>query len=145
MGEHTLLIVWAAAIIIFGTLEALTAQLVSIWFVIGAIAALIAQLLSAPLYLQIVVFIIVSVIALAITRPLVKKYIHPKMQRTNADRVLEQHGLVVEKIDNTNATGQVKVDGKIWTARSLDDTVIPEDAKVQVEKIDGVKLIVKCL
>ena len=83
-----------------------------------------------------------AVLALVITRPLVKKYIRPKKEHTNADRVLNQTGIVVEEIDNVKATGQVKVDGKIWTARSADGTVIPYDSIVKTEKISGVKLIV---
>lgn len=81
--------------------------------------------------------------ALVITRPLVKKYIHPKMQRTNADKVIGQIGIVCQDIDNINATGQVKVDGKVWSARSIDNQIITENSEVIIEKIEGVKLIVK--
>lgn len=143
MAESTMYIVWAAAIIIFGVLEAATAQLVSIWFVIGSIAGLAAAALKAPLYLQIVIFIIVTILALAITRPLVRKFITPKMQRTNADRALNQIGIVQQDIDNINSMGEVKVDGKIWTARSADGSVIPAGSRVEIVEISGVKLIVK--
>ncbi|MCM1285864.1 MAG: NfeD family protein [Acetobacter sp.] len=136
-------IVWAAAIIIFGVFEAITAQLVSIWFVAGAIGGLIAAMLNAPIYLQVVVFIVITILALAITRPLVKKYIKPKMQRTNADRVISQIGIVAEEIDNINGKGEVRIDGKVWSARSADNNVIPLESKVQVLEISGVKLIVK--
>jgi membrane protein implicated in regulation of membrane protease activity len=138
-------IVWAAAIIIFGVFEAVTAQLVSIWFVIGAIAGLVSALLKAPVYLQVVIFIVVTVLALAITRPIVKKYVRPKMQRTNADRVIDQIGIVSQEIDNVKAVGEVKVDGKIWSARSIDGAVIPQGSQVEIEEINGVKLIVKQL
>lgn len=143
MAENTMFIVWAAGIIIFGVFEAITAQLVSIWFVAGAIGGLIAAMLHAPIYLQVVVFIVITILALAITRPLVKKYIKPKMQRTNADRVISQIGIVAEEIDNINAKGEVKIDGKVWSARSADNSVIPLDSRVQVLEISGVKLIVK--
>lgn len=141
--ETTMFIFWAAAIILFGVAEAVTAQLVSIWFLIGAIAALIAAFFGANLIIQIIVFIAVSILALVITRPLVKKYINPKKEHTNADRVIGQVGIVAEDIDNIKATGQVKADGKIWTARATDNSIIPSGCEVIIEKIDGVKLIVK--
>ena len=141
--ETTMYIFWAAAIILFGIAEAVTAQLVSIWFLIGAIAALIAAFCGANLIIQIIVFIAVSILALVITRPLVKKYINPKKEHTNADRVIGQVGIVAEDIDNIKATGQVKTDGKIWTARATDNSIIPSGSEVIIEKIDGVKLIVK--
>lgn len=141
--ETTMYIFWAIAIILFGIAEAFTAQLVSIWFLIGAIAALISAICGANLIIQIIVFIAVSILALVITRPLVKKYINPKKEYTNADRVIGQIGIVVEDINNINATGQVKTDGKIWTARSIDNSIISANSEVIIDKIDGVKLIVK--
>ncbi|MGN1420268.1 MAG: NfeD family protein [Eubacterium sp.] len=143
LSENTVYIIWAVAIIVFGIAEAATAQLVSIWFVIGAVAGLISAFCDANLYIQLIVFIAVSVLALVITRPLVKKYIKPKKEHTNADRVLTQEGIVVEEINNTLGKGQVKVDGKLWTARSANGDVIPEGSIVETEKISGVKLIVK--
>lgn len=142
MAENTMLIIWAAAIVIFAVFEGITAQLVSIWFVIGAIASLIATMLKAPLAVQITVFITFTILALVITRPLVRKYIHPKKERTNADRVLDQTGVVIEEIDNIKATGQVRVDGKIWSARSYDGSIIPIDRQITIKEISGVKLIV---
>ncbi|MDE6470803.1 MAG: NfeD family protein [Eubacterium sp.] len=141
--QTTVYIFWAAAILIFGIAEAVTVQLVSIWFLVGAIAALIAALCGASPVIQIIIFIAVSVLALVITRPLVKKYISPKKENTNADRVIGQIGIVTEDIDNINAAGQVKADGKIWTARSIDNSIIPVGSEVIVDRIDGVKLIVK--
>ncbi|MDD6620444.1 MAG: NfeD family protein [Eubacteriales bacterium] len=143
LSENTVYIIWAVAIIVFGIAEAATAQLVSIWFVIGAVAGLISAFCGANFYVQLIVFIAVSVLALVITRPLVKKYIKPKKEHTNADRVLTQDGIVVEEINNTLGKGQVKVDGKLWTARSENGDIIPEGSIVKTEKISGVKLIVK--
>lgn len=140
--ETTMYIIWAAAILVFGIAEGITAQLVSIWFVIGAIAGLIAAFLGATIPIQIVVFVAVSIVALLLTRPIVKKKLTPKIESTNADRCIGQDALVVEEIDNISAKGQVKVDGKIWTARSSNGDIIEADRLVEVEKIDGVKLIV---
>lgn len=143
ISQNVINIIWAAAIVLFGVFEAVTAQLVSIWFVIGAVAALISALLGATVTVQVIIFFAVSVLALVITRPLVKKFIVPKKEHTNADKVLGQIGIVVEDIDNLNATGQVKVDGKIWSARTVDNSLITKDKEVIIEKIQGVKLMVK--
>lgn len=145
ISQNVINIIWAAAIVIFGIFEAVTAQLVSIWFVIGSVAALVSALLGASLTVQIIIFFAVSILALVITRPLVKKFIVPKKQRTNADRVLGQTGIVVEEVNNLKATGQVKVDGKIWSAKAADNSLIACDNKVLIEQIQGVKLIVKSI
>ena len=139
MNEY---IFWAIAIVVFVILEAITAQLVSVWFIAGSIAAMISKWLGAPFYLQLIVFVAVSAVTLALTRPLIRKHLKPKNEPTNADRVIGQTGVVTEKIDNLSAAGLVKVDGQIWTARSEDDTVIDEGKQVEIKKIDGVKLIV---
>ncbi len=145
ISQNVINIIWAAAIVLFGIFEAVTAQLVSIWFVIGSVAALVSALLGASLTVQIIIFFAVSILALVITRPLVKKFIVPKKQRTNADRVLGQTGIVVEEVNNLKATGQVKVDGKIWSAKAADNSLIACDNKVLIEQIQGVKLIVKSI
>ena len=136
-------IVWTAAIILFGIVEAVTAGLVSIWFVVGALAALVAAFVGAPLWLQVVLFLLVSAAALALTRPLLRKITSTKAEATNADRVLGEVAKVTETIDNENSTGAVYVDGKTWTARSVDDTVIPVGSRVRIETMEGVKLLVK--
>ena len=143
LSQTTIYILWAVLIVGFGVLESITAQLVSIWFMIGSIASLIAALLGAGIPTQLIIFIAVSVLTLVITRPLVKKYIHPKRQCTNADRVIGQIGIVTEDINNIDGKGQVKADGKIWTARTSDNSLIPKSSEVIIERIDGVKLIVK--
>ena len=136
-------IVWAVAIVAFGILEGMTAQLVSIWFVLGSIAALIAAICGASLPVQVIIFVAVTIITLIATRPIVKKKINFKAEKTNADRCIGESAVVVEEINNLEARGQVKADGKVWTARSSDGSVIPENTIVTIEKIDGVKLIVK--
>lgn len=137
-----MLVFWAVAIVVFGILEAITAQLVSIWFVIGSVGALIAAVCNAPIWIQVVIFIVISVLALLLTKPLVKKYIKPKMQKTNADRCIGSEGIVLEEINNLAATGQVKVNGNVWTARASNGEIIPVDTVVIIDKIEGVKLLV---
>lgn len=135
-------IVWAIAIVAFGIFEGVTAQLVSIWFVIGAVVSLISVAFGASIPVQIVIFTVVSIIALIITRPLVKKHINVKAEKTNADRCIGQEAVVLEEIDNLSSKGQVKALGQVWTARSSDSSIIAKDTIVIVRKIDGVKLIV---
>ena len=142
MKEVNMYIVWAVALVAFGIFEGLTAQLVSIWFVVGSAAALAATALHAPLWVQLVVFFAVSLIVLAVTRPIVKKRLQKELQKTNADRCIGQDAVVIEEINNLLTSGQVKVDGQVWTARSSDKSVIPVGSVVKVDKIDGVKLLV---
>ena len=137
--------VWLGAAVVFGIVEALTAGLVSIWFVAGSAAALIAAFLGAGLGLQVALFLVVSAAALAATRPLVRRYAEGKAVPTNLDRVLGDSGEVTETIDNENSTGAVYVDGKTWTARSADGSVIPEGSVVEILRMEGVKLFVKKL
>lgn len=140
-GNMTIL--WIAAIIVFGIAEATTAGLVSIWFVAGSVAALLAVQLDAPLWLQIVIFLAVSIAALVATRPIARKMLDKTIVPTNADRVLRHTAKVTETIDNENTCGAVYIDGKTWTARSEDGTVIPRGTMVTVIRMEGVKLFVR--
>ena len=141
--DAVMTIVWTAAIIVFGVVEAVTAGLVCIWFAVGAVAALVAAFIGAPLWAQIAVFLVVSAAALALTRPVLRKITQGKVTPTNADRVLGEIAKVTETIDNENSLGAVYVDGKTWTARSTDEQIIPRGSRVKIEKLQGVKLLVK--
>ncbi len=129
--------------VVAAVLEASTAQLVSIWFVVGGIGGLIASLFGASFSAQILTFALVTAATLIATRPLVKKVLDFKTTGTNADRYLGKIAVVTVEINNTLGTGQVNVLGSIWTARSADGSVIPVDTRVVVDSIDGVKLIVR--
>lgn len=133
---------WLIAAVVFGIVEAVTAGLVSIWFVAGAAAALLAAVAEVSVPAQVAVFLAVSAAALAATRPLVKRWTASRAVPTNADRVLGQSAKVTETIDNENSTGAVYVDGKTWTARSTDGSVIPAGSHVKIETMEGVKLLV---
>ena len=104
-------IIWIAAMVIFGVVEAVTVGLASIWFVVGSVAGLIAAICGGPVWLQIALFFVVSIVCLAATRPLVKKLLHKDVTATNADRVLGQTARVTESIDNAVPTGAVYVGG----------------------------------
>ena len=135
---------WVAALVVFLIVEAVTAGLVSIWFVFGSLVALICAALGAAVWLQIFWFVIVSVATLVLTRPLVKRYVDSRSVATNADRSIGRPAVVTERIDNLAATGAVKLDGVVWTARSTDDAVaIEAGERVTVRAIEGVKLIVE--
>ena len=135
---------WVAALVVFLIVEAVTAGLVSIWFVFGSLVALICAALGAAVWLQIFWFVIVSVATLVLTRPLVKRYVDSRSVATNADRSIGRAAVVTERIDNLAATGAVQLDGVVWTARSTDDAVaIEAGERVTVRAIEGVKLIVE--
>ena len=135
--------IWLGAAVVFGILEAMTAGLISVWFVVGAVAAMIAAVLEGSVMAQAVVFIAASALALALTRPLVRRWTQTRTVATNADRVLGQTAKVTETVDNDNSAGAVYVDGKTWTARSSDGSVIPAGVRVRVERMEGVKLFVR--
>ena len=138
----TITTLWLVVMVLFLMVEAATVGLVCIWFAVGSLAALIAALLGAEIWLQIVLFLVVSAVALYFTRPLAKKYVNAKVEPTNADMVIGKECRVTEAIDNIAGTGAVYVDGKTWTARSESDEVIPEGTLVTAKSIKGVKLIV---
>lgn len=139
----TMIWVWLGAVAVFGVLEAVTVRLVSVWFVCGAAAAMIAAVYGASLTLQALLFAAVSAVTLAATRPLVKRLTRGRVTRTNADRVIGREARVTETVDNDAPSGAVYVDGKTWTARSADGTVIPAGVQVCVKEISGVKLVVE--
>lgn len=134
---------WIVALVIFLVVEAVSAGLVSIWFAAGALAALICAALKGPLWLQAIWFVVVSCVTLILTRPLVKKYVNGKSVATNADRNIGRSAVVTEKIDNLAGAGTVKLDGVLWSARSVNDAPIEEGATVVVREIQGVKLLVE--
>ncbi len=137
-------VVWLTAMIALLIVEAIVPGLVSIWFAIGAFAALISALLGAPLWLQVVWFLAVSVATLVLTRPLAQRYVNSRVQPTNADALIGRDCVVTENIDNLAGTGAVKIDGKVWTARAENENGrYAKGDVVKAVKIEGVKLIVR--
>ena len=115
-------------------MEAITVGLTSIWFVVGSVAGLIAAICGGPIWLQLALFFVVSIVCLAATRPLVKKLLRKDVTATNADRVLGQTARV---------TGAVYVGGMTWTARSESGQPIPRNAQVKIVRMEGVRLFVE--
>ncbi len=139
----TATIIWLIIAIAMGVLEACTVQLVSLWFAIGGAAACITSLFTDKLTIQLIVFVVVTAVALVATRPIVKRMKQKRPEATNADRYIGKHAVVLEAIDNDHAKGLAKVDNEKWTARSADGQPIEKGARVIVTAIEGVKLIVK--
>lgn len=138
----TLKVAWLALLILFSIGEAITVGLTSVWFAVGALGALLCALVGGNIWLQIGVFLALSGLALALVRPLAKKFLTPGYSATNADRVIGQEAVVTQTIDNLKGQGQVNIAGQTWTARSQDDAVIPEGTLVRVLRIEGVKVFV---
>lgn len=144
MQVNTMIFVWLGLLVLFLAVEFATAQLTTVWFAAGALVSLLLASFGVDnLAIQIIVFTLVSLVSLILTRPLVKKWTRAKKQPTNADMVIGEEAVVTETISNTDGKGLAKVNGAIWSARSADDSIIPAGKTVTVRKIEGVKLIVE--
>lgn len=134
---------WLILLILLVVIELATMGLTTIWFAGGALVATIAAACNAPLFLQVALFLIVSVAMLVFTRPIALRYFNKDRVKTNVDSLAGERGIVTERIDNVQGCGQVTLNGMEWTARSSEDGVdISEGTVVVVKAVDGVKLIV---
>jgi membrane protein implicated in regulation of membrane protease activity len=141
-------IVWTILMVIFLIAEAMTLNMTTAWFAVGALVALIFRIVGLPVWLQVTAFVIVSVALLLLFIFMIKPKIGSFMKKseaTNADRVIGIDGIVTTEIDPVNATGLVKVKGQVWSASSEDGRKIPEGKTVVVTEIRGVRVIVKPL
>ena len=136
-------ICWLVVFILLILIELATMGLTTIWFAGGAVAGFVASMLGANVVIQAAAFFAVSILLLFFTRPFAVRYINSNKTKTNVDGLIGQEALVLEEINNIRETGCARLEGKEWTARSMNDTVIPKDTVVTVERIEGVKLIVK--
>lgn len=136
-------LIWLALIIAFILVEAFTYQLICIWFAVGSIGGLIASFVTDNYIVQITAFIIISIIALICIRPAVKRGLKPKGLKTNVEDLLGKDVMITEDVCNLNSSGQGKVNGMIWTVRSVDNVDIKKGKTAVIEKVEGVKLIVK--
>ena len=135
--------IWLGVMAVSAFVEAATLTLVSIWFAAGALAATFAAYAGATLTVQLILFVGVSIAACAAVRPLARRFVAPNVVPTNADRLLGAEARVTEEIDNAAPSGAVYVDGKTWTARSSGGERIPAGELVEIERMEGVKLIVR--
>lgn len=136
-------LIWLILAIAFAIVEMTNASFFIIWFSIGSLGALIVSLFTSNLAIQFLVFLVISIVLLILTHKITKKYIFSKSSyKTNIDVLKNAQGIVIEEIDNTKGTGQVKVRGEIWSALSANDEVIVVDTKIIVFDVKGVKLVV---
>ena len=142
MGNYGWLF-WVAAMVLFGIMEAATVNLVSVWFVGGALAALVVQLLGGGVWFQIIVFLLVAGGLLACLRPFVRKFVNPVHTATNADAAIGRQAYLTETVDNLRETGALKLDGKEWTVRSEHNEILPAGTLVRIVRMQGVKLYVE--
>lgn len=134
---------WAVLLVAFIIAEFFTTQLISIWFAAGSLAALICSLLDLSLAIQITVFIIVTVVMLAVTYPFIRKRLNTKHTATNNDLDIGKNATVIEEINHIKGTGRVTLNGIDWTAVPEDkNSVIPKGSIVVVKQVCGAKLVV---
>ena len=136
---------WMIAMWIFIIVEVVSPNLVSLWFALGSILALIAANYKLGFQWQMVIFLIVSIILFSLLRPIYIKYIKVRNIKTNVNALIGEEGFVTADINNIESKGLVRVKGQIWSARSQDEEIISSGTKIQVLKIEGVKLIVKTI
>lgn len=140
---RTMLLIWIGLSIAAVVVELITpTALVSIWFAVGGVIAVLLAFLDLPVWLQIAAFVVVSLVSMLIVRPIAAKYLRGNTVATNADRCIGEIGIVTKKITE-EAWGEVKINGAIWSAVSLDAGSIEEHENVKVIAIEGAKLLVK--
>lgn len=133
-------IVWLLIVFFLSFIEVITVNLITIWFIVSALVSLLLSFFVDSFTIQFIVFGILGIILLLTTGKSLKKIFDEEQTRTNADRVIGMVGIVTEEIKK-NVIGEVKVDGKRWSAISTKTIKVGEE--VLIEKIDGVKLVVK--
>ena len=143
LTPETMRIIWLLLVVILLVIELITVGLTTIWFAAGSAAAFLLSLTGAGIGWQTGIFLAVSIVLLIFTRPAALRYMNKSTLKTNVDSLTGEVGVVSERIDNLEATGKVKLNDVLWTARSEDGTVIEEGAVVEISRVEGVKLIVK--
>ncbi|MBQ2922267.1 MAG: NfeD family protein [Tyzzerella sp.] len=137
-------IFWLILFVVLLIIEIFTMGLTTVWFAGGALVAFVLAFVGLGLPVQIIVFLLVSILLLVLTRPIAIKFFNQERQKTNADSLIGQRAVVLETIDTLHGTGRVEVNGMEWSAKAEDAAaVIEAGAVVSVEGIQGVKLIVK--
>jgi membrane protein implicated in regulation of membrane protease activity len=140
------IVCWLLLAAIFVVIEIISLGLTTIWFAGGAFIAALAALAGGNLVVQIILFAVVSIVLLVVTRPVAKKYLDSKTEKTNAEALIGQKAMVLDEVNNLMQTGRAKINGMEWTARSKeDDVIIPAGEQAEIVEIQGVKLILEKL
>jgi membrane protein implicated in regulation of membrane protease activity len=138
-------LIWLIASGVFLVVEIMTAGFLTFWLGLGALLAMVTSFFTDNLIIQTAVFVISSVLLILCTKPFVNKYINKKTVPTNAYTLIGKTGIVTKDINTVKSTGLVKIGSEIWSAKTEDDTIIPENSEVEVIKLEGVKVIVKAI
>ena len=138
-------IIWLVIAAILIIVELITVSLTSVWFAGGAIAAAVCSMFTDNLWIQLIIFMAVSIVLWIFTRPIALKYLNLGKEKTNIESLAGQKAIVTETINNLESLGHAKINGLEWTARSVDNSVIEAGSTVIVKEISGVKLIVESL
>ena len=139
-----MLFIWLIALIVLIVIELATMGLTTIWFALGALVAAITAALHAPVVLQVVLFLVISIVSFIFTRPLAVKYFNRDRVRTNVESLIGRQGVVISEINNVEGIGQIQVGGQGWSARTrMDGMTVPVGTVVVVYAVNGVKLIVE--
>ena len=136
-------IVWLGIFLVLLVLEIISLGLTTIWFAGGALAAFAAALLGANIIIQAVLFLVISLVLLFVTRPIAVKYFNNNLAKTNVENVIGKTANVSRQIDNVNSLGEAVLEGETWMARSENNEIIAEGTLVTVVAVEGVKLIVR--
>ena len=137
------MIFWLIVFVILLVVEIATMALTTVWFAGGALAAFLAAYIGFGVVVQVLVFLIVSILLLVLTRPLAVKFFNQERQKTNAESLIGQKAIVKEEINTLQATGRVEVNGMEWSAKTEESEIIKADTIVMIKGIQGVKLIVE--
>lgn len=137
------LFIWMVACVLFTLVEAFTQQFVSIWFLSGSVVAMLASYLGFDFEVQSILFVVVSLIALIAFRPVVKRFVQGEIVPTNTDYNIGKLAIVTKTFDEITKEGRILVNDMDWAAKSLDDIAHEKGEKVIVEKIEGVKCLVR--
>ncbi len=142
--DISLPIVWLIITVVLSLIEIFTMGLVTIWFAAGAVVALIMSLIGAPIWLQVALFLVVSIVVLVLVRPIATSHFNNRLKKTNIDAVIGRKLIAKTEIDNLHGMGKVDMDGSTWiAASSMDNVIIHQGEEVKVVEVQGVKLIVE--
>ena len=135
---------WVVLVIIFALIEVFTLGLTTVWFAIAALVMVFLSFLKISLPVQLLIFLLISALLLIFTRPIAIRKFKMGREKTNVDSLIGKHALVIKTIGEFDP-GEVKVNGLIWTARSVNNENIQEGTKCEILRVEGVQLIVKPL
>lgn len=134
--------IWIIVAGIFFVAEIFTTGFLVFWFGLSALIVTFLSFIIPDLIIQTTIFLILSVILIFATRPLVNKFLKTDSVNTNVFSSIGKHGIVIKELDSIQGTGQIKVNGEIWSAEEINGNKVPKDAEVVIVKISGVKAIV---